>query len=244
LLELGFHPKAIEHRVDTGRLHPVHAGVFAVGRRELSSEGSWMAAVLACGPGALLSHWAAGALWELVVCTKRSIDVSVPARSCRRRPGITIHRRPTLPDTDITTRRGILVTSPVRTLLDLATLIPARQLERAVNEADRLDLIDPESLRRALEDRAGQPGVRPLRALLDRDTFRLTDSELERRFLAIARAPDCLGPRRRSTSMAHASTSTGPGSDSSSKPMGCVITAPRPRSPAMPVGTRLTSQRA
>jgi very-short-patch-repair endonuclease len=78
------------------------------------------------------------------------------------------------------------LTSPVRTLLDLATALTQAELERAVNEADRLDLIDPESLRRSLEDRAGQSGVRFLRALLDRQAFRLTDSELERHFLRIA----------------------------------------------------------
>ena len=117
-----------------------------------------------------------------------SIDVSIRSGSGRRRPGLEIHRRPTLPDEDVTTHRGIPVTSIVRTLLDLAATLPSRDLERAVNAADRLDLIDPEALRLAVDERGGQGGVRRLRELLDRATFRLTDSELERRFLRIVRA--------------------------------------------------------
>jgi very-short-patch-repair endonuclease len=113
------------------------------------------------------------------------IDVTIPAGSNRRPPGIRVHRRDLRPE-DVTTHRGVPITSPIRTLLDLATRLSKLELERAVNEADRLDLIDPESLRIALHARPGQRGVRRLRELLDRQTFRLTDSELERRFLAIA----------------------------------------------------------
>ncbi len=83
---------------------------------------------------------------------------------------------------------GIPVTTPARTLLDLATVLSASALERAVNEADKRDLIDPEALRAKLADFAGEPGVVRLRALLDRDTFRLSDSELERLFRRIVSA--------------------------------------------------------
>jgi very-short-patch-repair endonuclease len=82
---------------------------------------------------------------------------------------------------------GIPVTDPVTTLVDLATCVSPQQLESAVNEVDRLDLIDPESLRRALESHRRRPGVRRLRELLDRHTFALTQSQLERYFLAVAR---------------------------------------------------------
>jgi very-short-patch-repair endonuclease len=102
-------------------------------------------------------------------------------------PGIWIHRRKLLSPADVGTCRGIPVTSPVRTLIDLATCLPEIELEAAVNEADKLDLVDPEALRAALDERAGQPGVAKLRTLLDRHTFVPTDSELERRFLPIAR---------------------------------------------------------
>ena len=107
LLALGFHPKAIEHRVEAGRLFPVHAGVYAVGRRALSREGQWLAAVLACGPGAFLSHRSAAHLWGVTPHEARPIDVAIRVRSGRRRPGIKIHCRPSLPEADITRRNGI-----------------------------------------------------------------------------------------------------------------------------------------
>lgn len=83
--------------------------------------------------------------------------------------------------------QGIPVTDPVSTLIDLATCVGLSRLERAVNEADRLDLVDPESLRQALDASPPRPGVGPLRSLLDRHTFALTDSVLERRFLRLVR---------------------------------------------------------
>jgi very-short-patch-repair endonuclease len=87
---------------------------------------------------------------------------------------------------DIGDRLNIPLTQPARTLIDLATELGPKSLERAVNEADKRDLIDPESLRLALEQHAGEPGVRPLRILLDRQTFRLSDTELEVLFRPIA----------------------------------------------------------
>ncbi len=92
------------------------------------------------------------------------------------------------------THKGIPVTSLVRTLLDLATVLSADALERAVNEADKRDLIDPETLRDELADYAGQPGVKTLRTLLDRHTFRLSDSKLERLFRPIAAAAGLPAP--------------------------------------------------
>jgi very-short-patch-repair endonuclease len=86
---------------------------------------------------------------------------------------------------DVLVRNGIPVTSPIRTLIDISAVLDGAGFERALNEADRLDLIHPDVLREALDAYAGQPGVGRLRALLDRRTFRLTDSELERRFFAI-----------------------------------------------------------
>jgi very-short-patch-repair endonuclease len=94
-------------------------------------------------------------------------------------------------------RRGIPVTAPIRTLIDLATRLPLPRLEAAVNEADKVDLVDPERLRAALSARAGQQGIRPLRELLDRRTFTLTDSALERRFLPLARSAGLPEPETR-----------------------------------------------
>lgn len=187
LLELGYTMGAIKHRIARGRLHPVRTGVYAVGRPDLTREGEWMAAVLSCGHDAVLSHGSAAALWRLVVESELRIHVTVPPARDRRQPGITLHRRSTLGAGDVAEQRGIPVTAPTRTLMDLATAAPGSVLEAAVNEADKRDLVTPDELRDELELRKGRPGVRPLRALLDRATFTLTGSELERRFLPIAR---------------------------------------------------------
>lgn len=155
-----------------------------------------MAAVLSCGPGAVLSHGSAAALWE--ICRPRErrgpVEISVPGRRRPRRPGIVVHRRPALTAQDVTTHRGIPVTTPVCTLVDFATSVRQKQLEAAVNEADTLGLTDPEALRSAIAE-MDRPGAPALRRTLDRQTFSLTDSELERRFLPIARRAGLPQPR-------------------------------------------------
>jgi hypothetical protein len=188
LIGLGFSPKAIKHRIRTGRLHPVVRGVYAVGRPRLSREGRWMAAVLACGPDAALSHRSAAALWKFGKEHEDYIDVSVRRPSEARLRGIRCRRRPTLPSSAITTRMNIPLTQPVQTFLDLATVTGPKGLERAINEADKRDVIDPDALREALKDHAGEPGVRPLRRILDKHTFRLSDDELELLFRPLATA--------------------------------------------------------
>jgi putative AbiEi antitoxin of type IV toxin-antitoxin system/uncharacterized protein DUF559 len=181
LLEHGLSVQAIKRRRANGRLHPVYRGVYVVGRPELSRLGRWMAAVLACGPGALLSHTSAAALWRIGVETKTGIEVSIRAEALRRRPGVIVHRRVAL---DATVHHGIPLTTIVATLSDLALCLDTGDLERAINEADKWNLITPTALRAAID---GHPGAAALRRLLDRRTFVLTDSELERRFLPIAR---------------------------------------------------------
>jgi uncharacterized protein DUF559/putative AbiEi antitoxin of type IV toxin-antitoxin system len=186
LLCLGFTPKALHHRVKTGRLHPLRTGVYAVGRPQITREGRWMAALLACGEGAMLSHRSAAALWGFGVEHPDYIEISVRRHHKVRRPGIRVHDRAGLWSRDIGSCFGIPVTQPVRTFLDLATVAGPRTLERAINEADKLDVINADALRRALDDYRGQPGVRPLRRILDEHTFRLSDDELERLFRPIA----------------------------------------------------------
>jgi very-short-patch-repair endonuclease len=149
-----------------------------------------MAAVLACGDGAVLSHRSAAALWGIARERDARIDVSAPFASFHAPLWTRAHRRYGLRPEDTTEHRGIPVTSPIRTLLDLAATSRPPVLERAVNEADRLDLVDPEELREALGRYRGERGVARLRELLDQRTFRLTDSELERRFLRIVREAD------------------------------------------------------
>ena len=153
-----------------------------------------MAAVLACGDGAALSHRSAAALWQIASERSGLIDVSVRRRCQHRRAGIRARSRPSLRTADIVRHRCIAVTEPARTLLDLATELEPQALERAVNEADKRGLIDPERLRQALVGFEGEPGVQPLRALLDRHTFRLSDSELERLFRPLAAAAGLPAP--------------------------------------------------
>jgi very-short-patch-repair endonuclease len=188
LLALGFGPRSIEHRVATGRLHPVARGVFAVGRRELSPDGRWMAAVLACGDGAVLSHRSATALWGIGYEERGRIDVTIPRSSVLKRPGLKVRRRPNLQARSVTRWRGIPVTDPVQTLIDVATELSEMRLERCVNQADVLDLVDPETLRRELNGHPRELGVKKLATLLDRHTFRLSDSDLEVLFRALVLA--------------------------------------------------------
>ncbi len=168
-----------------------------------------MAAVLSCGPDAVLSHLSAAALWAIraqragAIRVQRSartasiVDVSVPAAVRRRRKGIRLHRRNFRIGRDLTRRDGIPVTSPARTLIDLGTVLTSGELEAAVNEADRLALIDPEALRAEVDAHRGLDGVGALRGVLDRRTFALTDSELERRFLRLVRRAGLPPPRTR-----------------------------------------------
>jgi predicted transcriptional regulator of viral defense system len=187
LLAEGMSSEAIRHRLGSGRLHRLARGVYAVGRPDVSHRGRWMAAVLACGPDALLSHHSGAELWNLLPRRPGAIDVSVPIGVARRRPEVRVHRKVHLDPSDRRVVDGIPVTEPVTTLVDLATCVSLQRLESAVNEADRLDLIDPETLRDALESHPRRPGIRLLRKLLDRHTFALTQSQLERYFLAVAK---------------------------------------------------------
>lgn len=188
LLALGFSKSAIEHRVGRGRLHVVAHGVYAVGWPQLTPERRWMAAVLACGERAMLSHRSAAALWGIGTEKPGVIDVSVRRRCELRRPGLRVRGRPALSAEDIVIRNGIPVTALVRTLIDIATELRPMGIERSVNEADKGDLIDPEGLRIALDDYTGEPGVKILRKVLDKRTFRLSDSDLEIFFRPIAAA--------------------------------------------------------
>jgi len=161
--------------------------VYAVGRQDLNEHGRWMAAVLACGPGAVLSHSSAAALWQIGFEQRSGIELSLPSPSRRRRPGLRIHRRPSLREHDVTDEYGIPVTTPIQTLIDLAPRLDRPGVERMINEADKYNLTNPPQLRQALDERTGEPGVARLRQILDRRTFRLTKEELERRFLPLAR---------------------------------------------------------
>lgn len=196
LLGLGLSAETIRHQLRSGRLHRYRRGIYVVGRRAITPRGRWMAALLACGPHALLSHHSAAVLLGIRKERPGPIDVVVPDHVVRRQPGIRVHRRAGLLSSPAWSRRwpahgfvdGIPVTGPVSTLVDLATSLSIAELEAAVNEASQRDLIDPESLREALDAIPPRPGVPRLRWLLDRDTFVLTTTRLEQLLVPLARA--------------------------------------------------------
>lgn len=156
-----------------------------------------MAAVLACGgPGvAALSHSSAAALFKIGVERAAAIEVSRALPDEIRPAGIKVHRRPALADGWWGYCEGVPVTSPVQTLIDLATRQDARRMERAMNEADHLGLVRTDDLRKALDEHPGEPGVARLRAIIDRATFRYTRSDLEQAFLPLARRAGLSVPR-------------------------------------------------
>jgi very-short-patch-repair endonuclease len=147
-----------------------------------------MAAILACGDEAVLSHRSAAELWGIGREERGRIDVTIRRRSRLQRKGLKVRSRPSLAARSFVKRHGIPVTDPVQTLIDLATELKPLRLERAVNEADKLDLVDPETLRASLDGHKGEPGVKRLATLLDRHTFRLSDSDLEVLFRPLALA--------------------------------------------------------
>jgi very-short-patch-repair endonuclease len=186
LLAIGYKRHAIDHRIRTGRLYPLHRAIYAVGRPHVTEHGHWMAAVLACGNGAIISHSSAAALWRIGLEDRDIVELSLPSPFQRRRPGLRIHRRPALQPRDVTREYGIPVTTPVQTLVDMSLRLDRAGVERMINEADKYNLTHPPQLREALNARAGEPGAAKLRHILDRRTFRLTKEELERRFLPLA----------------------------------------------------------
>ena len=150
-----------------GRFHPIHRGVYAVGHPRLTLDARCMAAVLACGPGAGLSHHAAA--WRLGTRPwgVNQVDVTVPSRGGRARPpGVRVHRSSTLRPEQVTTIRGIPTTIAPRMILDLSDTEPPHALDRLIHEAEVRDLIDEATLRRFLVDAVGRKGRRVLDAIL------------------------------------------------------------------------------
>ena len=183
LLERGYTVDAIRHAIETKWLHPIFAGVYAVGRPELSRFGMWMAAVLACGRFAVISNDSAAALWG-IWSYRGDIQVSVPSGVVRQHRGIRVHRRAHI---DATTHHRIPVTTPTATLIDFAATHPRNEVEAALNDADLRGLIKLEALRKELETTPRMPGLAKLKTTIDRRTFTFTRSDLERAFLPIAR---------------------------------------------------------
>jgi predicted transcriptional regulator of viral defense system len=179
LYKLGFDNPAVERRIAGGRLHRLYRGVYAVGHTVLGPHARWLAAVLACGEGAALSHRSAAALWGLHPTAAARIDVTVSRTSGVRSTARIVVHRPVRP-ADTTRREGIPVTTPMHTLADLGTGVPRRQLEKACENAEAAGLLDLGRLD------ATHPGAKRLLTVIDEhDLGASTRSETEDAFLQL-----------------------------------------------------------
>jgi predicted transcriptional regulator of viral defense system len=183
LVALGLSTDVIDYRIARSRLHVVHRGVYAVGHDVPTREANWMAAVLAAGEGAVLSHRDAASLWGIRPNARPLVEITTP-RSQRPRPGIQFHRA-SLPSDEITVHDRIPVTTVPRTLFDLATILSFRQLERALNEAEVRRLWDELSLVDLLRRYPRRAGSGTVRAVLEARNAGATivRSDLEVQFL-------------------------------------------------------------
>jgi very-short-patch-repair endonuclease len=187
LLALGLSASAIARRARAGRLHAVHAGVYAVGHPLLSRDARWIAAVLACGPGAALGYGTAAFEWSLRRGEPPLIEVVVADRGPRRRTGVRIHRHPGLGSDEIRVARGIRVTTPARTILDYAAVATDRELAYALDQAEIQELIDYPALdavARAHPRHRGSTRLRRMLAEYEAGAAN-TRSDLEKAFLAL-----------------------------------------------------------
>src|SRR5215210_4341935 len=178
LLACGLTPDGIFVRTRNGRLHPMHKGVYAVGHSNPTRDGWFLAAVKACGRGAVLSHWAAAILHCIIEWEDRYPDVLVLGESAPQHPRIKGHRTSYLPQHHVTTVRGIPVTTAERTLLDLAAVLPEDRLRRAVRQSRFLKLTTVRSLVEVLRGPGPKRGRKKLARLLATGAAP-TQSELE-----------------------------------------------------------------
>jgi hypothetical protein len=185
LRALGLGSSAVARRVQAGRLHRLHRGVYAVGHAVLRREGRFLAAVLACGPGAVLSHVSAAAHWGLLQTDQAGVDVTAP-RGRHGGRGVRLHRARFLIAQDTTHHQGIPITSLARTFLDLAAKLEAARLERALAQAERLRLYDLRALHDVVSRANGHRGKRALAAAIAQEPA-FTRSYLESWFLDIVR---------------------------------------------------------
>jgi len=190
LVGLGVGRGAIEHALARGRLTSIHRGVYAVGHLALPELAREQAAVLACGDAAYLSHHSAAAVWEFRPRSQGAVEVTVVDRDAgRRRTGIRIHRVSAIDPGDIRLYHGIPITSPARTLSDVAADLSDRELELAVDEAIARRLVTRHAIRLALLRYPHRRGCARLGAVTDEArSSSISRSEAEERMLALIRA--------------------------------------------------------
>jgi predicted transcriptional regulator of viral defense system len=204
---LGLSETMVRDRMRKGFLQRLHRGVYAVGHAHLRREGLWLAAVLAVGPEAVLSHRDAAGLHDLRPANHAKADVTTTRRGRQSHPRIRVHHATALHPLDVTTRRGVPVTSVARTLVDLADVVPKDHLAKALAEADRQRRLDARAIAAALartRKRNGKGHAALRAALKDHADHgpRLTRSELEDRFLSLVVEPHGL-PRPRTNAPVH-----------------------------------------
>ena len=185
LVAAGLTPHEIDWRLKTGHLHALFRGVHVVGSPNVTQQGRWMAAVLAAGQGAVLSHRSAAALWGLIAVPDAPIEVIAARGSSARRRALVIHRSSSLSPADLTTLDGIPVTAVARTLVDLATRVSERRLREAFYRADGRRLLDRPDLLRCLQLAGSRRGSGVLRELGGEMRLPLADANpgLERGFI-------------------------------------------------------------
>jgi very-short-patch-repair endonuclease len=169
-------------------LRGLHRGVYAVGHAQLTRQGHALAAVLACGPGALLSHRSAAVAWGMTPDTDGDVHVTVVGRWSRQRPGLVVHHVDQIAPIDVTTRDSIPITSAARALIDLAATCPPRDVEKAFDEGRHRGVVGPRALAAALQRYPRRPGCALLAELIEpgRRSTR-SRSGLEDDFLALIR---------------------------------------------------------
>jgi very-short-patch-repair endonuclease len=194
LLDAGLTARQIKLRLRSGRLHQVHRGVYLVGHAVPTAHGRDMPALLACGSRAVLSHRSAAALWQLLPYpASAQACVTVPLERSDARPRIVIHRA-AIPRADVRRRERMPLTSPPRTILDLAAELGPEDLERLVAEGEYRRLASADELRDQLERTRGKRGNAGLRLVLDLPGGpSRTRSPTERRMLRLLRQAGLTG---------------------------------------------------
>jgi very-short-patch-repair endonuclease len=180
LLELGLPAGTIKYWLASGRLYCLFRGVYALGHTAVTRKGALMAAVLACGVEAVVSHLTAAWCWGYIKQRPTAVDITVPGRSRRGQEGIRLHLVRSLDQRDITVINGVPITTPERTLLDISEVLPRHQLRLAIDQADRKNSFHPERIEALLARSPGRKGLKPLRTLLsDLEAEPLLRSEIE-----------------------------------------------------------------
>jgi very-short-patch-repair endonuclease len=193
-MAIGVSDRTVDRWLAIGRLHRLNRGAYAVGHARVDQRGRWLAAVLACDEKALLSHVSAAALWGLVRPRGSDVDVTSPRgnQGRDRWAGVRLHRGRFHASEEMAERDDIPVTSVARTLFDLAEVVDRQRLERAWEEADRLNLLQLAAVERVCERGYGRRALRPIRQLLAaaRAPTVRTRSPLEERFQQFSRFYD------------------------------------------------------